>query len=199
MKKVLQTIILFLCFLPFKDYSIGCNFGFTHTVIIGASHSYTIGQGPWGKRKYIMNWGDGSSLDIAYSTPTNSVYISHTYSVNGNFVLSINSSDTLGGGCLSFGNFNISVNYFTTNLIENNLPDVFSQTIFNNEIILKPSQFTLSKIEIRGISGELLIAEKLIRDQINKINTGFLNVGVYVLYLYGEGDRIKVIKAIKTD
>ncbi len=197
MKKLLSIIILLSLF-PNKNYSMGCNFGFTHTVIVGPSYSYTIGQGPWGKRKYVMNWGDGSPADIAYSTPSNSVFITHTYSVNGNYFLNINSSDTLGGGCLSYGNFNFSVNYYTTGVFTtNNYSRLLVQTVFNDEVIINNSTPQIYKIEILNSSGQVLVKQSILPSELKSFETKFFQEGIYFIYLFSELGRIRVLKAIK--
>jgi hypothetical protein len=111
--KYLLTIIVFIAGVySLKAEVNGCNFAITNSTTVGAMRSFTVGQGPWGPRKYTWNFGDGTNY-ISYSTPTNSVYATHTFSLNGVYSMTINAQDSLGGGCLAYMIYSISITGIT--------------------------------------------------------------------------------------
>jgi hypothetical protein len=192
-------IIPFLILLvPSKGYSFGCNFGITNTLIVGATHSYTIGQGPWGVRKYTWNWGDGSAPNTTYSDQNNFTSSSHTYSDNGIYTLSINACDSASGaGCLSYGNFTISVNGIATGLSENNPLNKIQvyPNPFSNHIVVENENF--NKIEVRNYIGELMLSESFSDISYYKLNTENLCSGIYFIYVFNNRKQLNVFRSFK--
>ncbi|MBA3664977.1 MAG: PKD domain-containing protein [Bacteroidetes bacterium] len=111
----------------------GCNFAITNSTTVGATRSFTVGQGPWGPRKYTWDFGDGTNI-ISYSTPTNSVYATHTYSLNGAYSMTISAQDSLGGGCLSYMIYNVSITGIT--------PTCQAQFVYTTDTVNCKMQFT---------------------------------------------------------
>lgn len=191
--------ILFIILFSSKINAVGCNFGFTNTVIVGSTHSYTIGQGPWGIRKYTWNFGDGSQNVISYSNQNNITFATHTFSTNGNYTLNITACDSLSGaGCISFGNFAISVmGVVNTGLYQNNTINalILYPEIFSESFEIKNGYF--NKIEVINSSGEIIISENFATTNYYKLHLFAIPIGIYYVSIYNETKRIKIVKTVR--
>ncbi len=192
-------VILFLTLLaPVKGSVNGCNFGITNTLIVGATHSYTIGQGAWGPRKYTWTWGDGSSPSISYSTPNNFTSASHTFSNNGVYTFTVNSCDSASGaGCLSYGIYTLSVSGLPTAIIENNLNVNLAAypNPFNDRVTIENAEF--DQVEVRNCIGQIVISETFSTVNNYKLNTAHLYSGVYFICILNDRKLLKVFKSHK--
>lgn len=105
-----KTLIIFsVIFLGSMNTYAGCNFGITNESHVSNTYTFTIGQGPWGQRQYVWNFGDGSSNGLSYSTPNNTTEIVHTFPSLGVYTMTISSQDSLGGGCQSWITYSVNV------------------------------------------------------------------------------------------
>jgi hypothetical protein len=188
--KVLFGLLLTACVCNGQEVS-GCNFGVTNTVVVGSSYSYTIGQGPWGVRKYTWIWGDGSANTITYSTPTNSTFASHTYTANGAYTWTVNACDSAtGAGCLSYGVFTLNIVDSTeTGIAENKKleKDIFiCPTPFNEEINIAAG-FRFDEIIIYDVTGKKISAQKFFRSDHFILETSSVLPGCYFIEVYSGG------------
>ena len=184
MKKFFFVLILVLIFTSGLEAqeAQGCNFGVTNTLIVGPSHSYTISQGNWGKRRYIWKWGDGSKADSTYTNNADQTFGSHTYSLNGAYSFTVIAQDSAtGAGCVVMGIFNIQVTGAAITVISEELESesyLRMNNPFSSSLFLQTnSPHSLLLMD----SGGKIVKEFQVTEYSNSINTEDLPAGIYLL------------------
>lgn len=108
-EKASKLMILILLVMGVNSVKAGCNFAITNVVNSGNTYTFTLGQGPWGAREYIWNFGDGT-IDTSYSTPSNISTIVHTFPTTAVYNITIVGQNVGGGGCIGNYSYSITVN-----------------------------------------------------------------------------------------
>ncbi len=204
MKTSIKFFLIILFSLQFnqaksQNQNIGCNFGITASVVVGATHSYTVGQGPWGKRKYTWFWGDNTK-DSSYTNSVDITWSQHTYSLNGMYTMTITARDSAtNAGCVVSGVFQVTVTGVPSSTgihanEYNNLVNVYPNP-FHNKISVSNSK--CNKVEIRNILGKLMALQTCKESEIVNIETNDFESGLYFLLLYYENGTVINKRIIK--